>query len=406
MAICVDRSLEMIVGLLGILKAGGAYVPLDPTYPAERIEYMLEDAAPQVILTQTHLKAALPKTKAHVIALDADWKQIDTQPQTNLKKSDQTPQSLAYLIYTSGSTGKPKGVMVEHRNVARLFSATEDWYDFDDKDVWTLFHSFAFDFSVWEIWGALLYGGRLVIVPHDTTRNPTAFYRLLCEEGVTILNQTPSAFRQLIAAQAEEKAAHQLRAVIFGGEALELSMLKPWVARNGDQKPQLINMYGITETTVHVTYRPLTSEDIDHERGSPIGKAIPDLSIYLLDANKQPVPLGVAGEMYVGGAGVARGYLNRPELTAERFIPDPFSQDPELLFRYRARNWPETLTPEEMERWEQMRLQRLTQSSSGGITFAEFSAQIAVLCEAHKTDEDVKRILCALELWGKKLQNK
>ncbi|MVA49145.1 AMP-binding protein, partial [Agrobacterium vitis] len=231
-----------------------------------------------------------------------------------------TPSSLAYVIYTSGSTGKPKGVMVEHRNVQRLLATTEDLYEFGPDDVWTLFHSFAFDFSVWEIWGALLYGGRLVVVPQHTTRSPDEFYALLCKEGVTVLNQTPSAFRQLIAVQSASREKHRLRHVIFGGEALQPASLTSWYADERNSKTQLTNMYGITETTVHVTYRPLEIADTALGNQSPIGKPIPDLSAYILDAHGSPVPIGVTGELYIGGAGVARGYLNRPALTAERFL--------------------------------------------------------------------------------------
>ncbi len=219
-----------------------------------------------------------------------------------------------------------------HRNVTRLFSATQPWYQFNERDVWTLFHSCAFDFSVWEIWGALLFGGRLVVVPYLTSRSPEVFLALLARERVTVLNQTPSAFRQLIQAEQGNGQSNgqpsqlALRYVIFGGEALNLQSLKPWFERHGDQHPRLVNMYGITETTVHVTYRPLHAGELNS--GSPIGAPIPDLKIYILDERRQPVPIGVPGEMYVGGAGVARGYLNRPELSAERFIPNPFNRKP------------------------------------------------------------------------------
>ena len=233
------------------------------------------------------------------------------------------PNHLAYVIYTSGSTGKPKGVMVEHANVVRLFRATDAWFRFNENDVWTLFHSYAFDFSVWEIWGALLYGGRLIVVPKDIARSPQDFYKLLCRGKVTVLNQTPSAFRQLITAQAESEEVHRLRYVIFGGEALEVAALKPWYERN-PQHTQLINMYGITETTVHVTYRPLEQADAEQRGASLIGTNIPDLRTYILDPQRQPVPIGVAGELYVSGAGVARGYLHRPELTQEKFVANPF----------------------------------------------------------------------------------
>jgi len=330
-AICMERGVEMVVGLLGILKAGGAYVPLDPSYPAERLAYMLGDAAPPVVVTQERLKRQLPQSAATVVSVDTDREAIRRQPTRDPEPRAQglRGDSLAYVIYTSGSTGNPKGVMVEHRNVLRLFAATESWFGFGAQDVWTLFHSFAFDFSVWELWGALLYGGRVVIVPQLMARSPQEFYRLLCQEGVTVLSQTPSAFAQLARAQGEcPDLQHALRAVIFGGEALEPRALRPWVRRNGAARPRLINMYGITETTVHVTYRQLAREEIESERASVIGRPIPDLRAYLLDGHRQPVPVEVAGEIYVGGAGVARGYLNRPELTAERFVPDPFSAEP------------------------------------------------------------------------------
>jgi amino acid adenylation domain-containing protein len=324
--ICVEHSLEMIVGILGILKAGGAYVPLDPEYPQERLSFMLEDAQLPVLLTQQHFVESLPQNQARVVCLDTDWEKIAQKCESN-PENTATSENLAYVIYTSGSTGKPKGVLVNHANVVRLFAATDSWYHFNSQDVWTLFHSYAFDFSVWEIWGALLYGGRLVVVPYLVTRSPESFYELLCQEQVTVLNQTPSAFRQLIQAEQSIGTANDLslRLVIFGGEALELQSLQPWFDRHGDSSPQLVNMYGITETTVHVTYRPLSKADL-HDTASVIGRLIPDLQVYLLDQNLQPVPIGVRGEMYVGGAGVTRGYLNRPELTQQRFISNPFAE--------------------------------------------------------------------------------
>ncbi|NEO97868.1 MAG: amino acid adenylation domain-containing protein [Symploca sp. SIO2E9] len=327
--LCVERSLEMVVGILGILKAGGAYVPLDPDYPTERLSFMLEDAQVSVILTQQQLLESLRQDQARVICLDTNWETIAKNSESNLTHTA-TGSNLAYVIYTSGSTGKPKGVLVNHSNVVRLFAATDSWYHFNSQDVWTLFHSYAFDFSVWEMWGALLYGGKLVVVPYLVTRSPESFHQLLSQEKVTILNQTPSAFRQLI--QTEESITTtnnlNLRLVIFGGEALELNSLRPWFQRHGDQKPQLVNMYGITETTVHVTYRPLSLADLEGA-ASVIGRPIPDLQVYLLDQYLQPVPIGVPGEMYVGGSGVTRGYLNRSELTAQRFISNPFSDNPQ-----------------------------------------------------------------------------
>ncbi len=315
-AICVERGPQMIIGLLGILKAGAGYVPIDPAYPQERIAYTLGDSAPVAVLVQAdtrHLVGNLAQ-----IDLDALHQQATVNPCLHL-----SPANLAYVIYTSGSTGQPKGVMIEHRQVARLFSATQHWFGFNQHDVWALFHSFAFDFSVWEIWGALMHGGQLLIVPQLVSRSPDECYALLCEASVSILNQTPSAFRQLIAAQGNSDQAHSLRQVIFGGEALEPGMLKPWYARAVNAGTQLVNMYGITETTVHVTYRALEAADAQLVGVSPIGVRIPDLQLYILDAQREPLPFGVVGELYVGGAGVARGYLNRDALNAERFLHDP-----------------------------------------------------------------------------------
>ncbi|WP_031286052.1 non-ribosomal peptide synthetase, partial [Pseudomonas chlororaphis] len=321
-AICVERGLEMIVGLLGILKAGAGYVPIDPAYPQERIAYTLRDSEPLALLAQAGTRQRLGELA--VPLLDLDDPELDRQPSDNPQVPGLSSANLAYVIYTSGSTGLPKGVMIEHRNVARLFAATQAWFAFDRQDVWALFHSFAFDFSVWEIWGALVHGGRLLVVPQRVSRSPDDCYALLCQASVSILNQTPSAFRQLIAAQERSPLKHSLRQVIFGGEALETAILKPWYARVENAGTQLVNMYGITETTVHVTYRALQAADAQRLGASPIGGAIPDLQLYVLDERREPVPLGVVGELYVGGAGVARGYLNREALTAERFIDDPF----------------------------------------------------------------------------------
>jgi amino acid adenylation domain-containing protein len=323
--LCVERSLEMLVGILGILKAGAAYLPLDPHYPSERLEFMLSDAQATVVLTQGQFAEWFGHTDGEIICLDRDWPAIEHEDGAN-PRVQVFSENAAYVIYTSGSTGKPKGVIVSHASVTRLFMETQNWFQFSQNDVWTLFHSYAFDFSVWEIWGALLYGGKLVIVPYFVSRAAEVFYQLLCREQVTVLNQTPSAFRQLI--RAEEKAAHSagfsVRYVIFGGEALELQSLKPWIDRHRDERPHLINMFGITETTVHVTFRRIQEADLQAQSGSVIGKAIPDLQTHVLDDQFNLAPAGGTGELYVGGRGVARGYLNQPELTAARFVPDPF----------------------------------------------------------------------------------
>lgn len=325
---CLERSVEMIVAVLGILKAGGAYLPLDPAYPAERLSFMIDDAAVKVLLTTEDL-AGRAAAGAPVVLL------MDHSQETLAHESAENPEinclaeNLAYVIYTSGSTGKPKGVPVTHQNVARLLETTDDSFGFSERDVWTLFHSAAFDFSVWEIWGALLYGGRLVVVPYWISRAPEDFLDLLRREKVTVLNQTPSAFRQLVrVATAGAKPELALRLIIFGGEALDLQSLRPWFDVFGDLAPRLVNMYGITETTVHVTYRPLHTVDLAANAGSVIGSPLGDLRVYLLDQGQQLVPAGVPGEMYVGGAGLSRGYLKRLGLTAERFVPDAFSSIP------------------------------------------------------------------------------
>ena len=267
--ICLEPSAEMVAAILGIHKAGGAYLPLDPSYPRERLAYMLEDARIAAVVTRPAQAGVLPPTGLDVLCLERDAAAIERAGDEN-PAGGAEPDNLAYVIYTSGSTGRPKGVEVSHRNVSRLLSATERWFDFGPADVWTLFHSYAFDFTVWEVWGALAYGGRLVVVPFWVTRTPEAMRELIEAEGVTVLNQTPSAFKQLMAAdEAVGRSETSLRYVIFGGEALEPKSLRGWVERHGDERPQLVNMYGITETTVHVTYRRVRESDVAAGDGSP-----------------------------------------------------------------------------------------------------------------------------------------
>ncbi|MGK5728605.1 amino acid adenylation domain-containing protein [Streptomyces sp. URMC 124] len=315
-ALCSTRTVDLVVGVLGILKSGAGYLPLDPRYPLERLRATVTDAGCRLAVGDDVPDLGLTSVAP---AQDDLADEPDTAPAGGAE-----PGNVAYVIYTSGSTGKPKGVVVTHANAARLFTVTAGDFGFGPDDVWTMFHSIAFDFSVWELWGALLHGGRVVVVPYELSRDPEAFVRLLLDERVTMLSQTPSAFRQLAtAAEALGFPGTALRAVVFGGEKLEPAILKRWVERYGDDRPRLINMYGITETTVHVTLRPITRADLD-DRRSPIGAPLADLTLHVLDENLLPVVPGEEGELYVGGAGVARGYLNRPELTRERFLPDPF----------------------------------------------------------------------------------
>jgi len=321
----LERGPDLIPALLGILKSGAAYLPLDPANPADRIAYIVRDAkAPVVVTTRAHAELF----DGEPLLLDADAELIAGQPDTDPAVAG-SPENLVYTIYTSGSTGRPKGVALTHANVARLMDRGHEHFAFEPADVWTLFHSYAFDFSVWEMWGALLYGGRLIVVPDSVSRSPEEFLGLLVRERVTFLNQTPTAFRAL----ADTDADLALRAVVFGGEKLEVSELRPWADRFGLDRIALVNMYGITETTVHTTYRRLTERDLDAPAGSPVGRPLDDLRIVLLDGDGRLVPLGVPGEICVGGAGVARGYLNQPGLTAQRFVPDPFGPPGARLYR-------------------------------------------------------------------------
>ncbi|MFI8709486.1 amino acid adenylation domain-containing protein [Bacillus sp. NPDC077411] len=339
-ALAMPRSLEMVVSLLAVLKAGGGYLPLDPDYPSDRIAFMLNDAEPTCVITNTQVVIDCGKTPKIVVDDSEIIGELSKHSEENIGDIERiqplSPLHIAYVIYTSGSTGRPKGVMIPHQNVFRLFEATNHWFQFNSEDVWTMFHSYAFDFSVWEIWGPLLYGGRLVVVPHSVTRSPKEFLNLLVCEKVTVLNQTPSAFYQLMQADRENIEAGQklsLRYIIFGGEALELSRLEDWYSRHPENSPKLINMYGITETTVHVSYIELNQNIVSLRANSLIGCSIPDLKVYVLDNYLQPVPPGVVGEMYVAGAGLARGYLGRAGLTAERFIADPYGKPGTRMYR-------------------------------------------------------------------------
>ncbi|WP_230989936.1 non-ribosomal peptide synthase/polyketide synthase [Rhodococcus oxybenzonivorans] len=310
-AVALSRSVDLIAALLAVVRAGGVYLPVDVDYPAERVRYLLSDASPTVLLTSAADAANLPEVSCPVVLLEAA--PVSGSRVQGLLNHSQAQG--AYLIYTSGSTGEPKGVLVSHANVLWLLANTCREFDFGAGDVWTMFHSHAFDFSVWEMWGALTTGGRLVLVDHDVARSPRDFAELLSREGVTVLNQTPSAFGQL----ADYDVTDTVRLLIFGGEALDLALVSPWLARHPSVRA--VNMFGITETTVHVTHTDLGVGD---GRAS-LGRAIPGMRTYVLDTSLRPVPPGTVGELYVAGPQVSRGYFGRPGLTAQRFVADPFT---------------------------------------------------------------------------------
>jgi len=333
-AVVAHRSLDLVVAVLAVLKSGAGYLPVDPTYPADRIAYLFADADPAVVLTTADTEELVEHDLPSVVLEH----ELTDHPATDLTDADRrAPMSAehpAYVIYTSGSTGRPKGVVVPHANVIRLLTETDAWFGFGPEDVWTLFHSFAFDFSVWELWGALCLGGRLVVVPHLVSRAPEEFLGLLEAERVTVLNQTPSAFYQLMAADREHPARDlALRYVVFGGEALDLGRLESWYERHADDAPVLVNMYGITETTVHVSYIALDRELCRRATGSEIGVGIADLRLYVVDEQLRLVPPGVPGELCVAGGGLARGYWRRPGLTGSRFVPDPHGASGARMYR-------------------------------------------------------------------------
>jgi amino acid adenylation domain-containing protein len=315
-AIAMRRSRNLLPVILGTLRAGKTYVPLDPSAPPERARHIAAQFDDLLLVADPDLLSELPVLRV------TPERVLDEHPGDSAQPADVAPvdrrDQVAYVIFTSGSTGVPKGVKVTHGNVMTLFRAAEDRFDFGSDDVWCLFHSYAFDFSVWEMFGALLYGGRLVVVLDVAVRSPRSFVELLVREGVTVLNQTPSAFRRL-GAVLEPADALAVRWVVFGGEALHFEVLRRWLELRGPSA-RLVNMYGITETTVHVTFFEVDPGLVGAESASVIGAPLPHLAIHVVDQNLNPSPLGVPGELLVSGAGVAHGYRNAPDLSAQRFL--------------------------------------------------------------------------------------
>ncbi|MCX5403585.1 amino acid adenylation domain-containing protein [Streptomyces sp. NBC_00335] len=325
--VCLDRGVGQVLAVLAVLRAGAAYVPLDPDYPAQRLAFIVEDTAMRTVVTQPGMLADIEGLRSIPVTAEPE---DGSRPLPAVG-----PDTTAYVIYTSGSTGRPKGVLVSHRNVAALLAATRGEYAPGKDDVWSYFHSLAFDFSVWEIWGCLLSGGRLVVVPYDVSRDAEAFHGLLRTEGVTVLNQTPSAFAQLLNTEAFQGGGLAVRLLVFGGEALDRGMLLPWLDRYPADVCRPVNMYGITETTVFCTWH--TVDLAEARRGSrSIGRPLPGWDMYVLDGRGRPAPPGVPGEIHVGGAGVTQGYLNRPELNADRFSEDHLKGWPDRRLLYRS----------------------------------------------------------------------
>ncbi|MGN9763519.1 amino acid adenylation domain-containing protein, partial [Streptomyces sp. SD31] len=357
-AVLLDRDLDLMPTLLGVLKSGAAYVPLDPHNPDDRLVHILTDARAGILVSASgHADRVTDAFEGDLVLVGtgdadgtehvgdtghadgtghaADGEPFGTWPAT-APECPTGPDDLAYVIYTSGSTGTPKGVGVSHTNVLRLFRATREQFAFGDTDVVTQAHSHAFDVSVWEMWSALLHGGRMVVVPTEVSRSPEEFLDLLVAEQVTVLLQTPTAFRALSAPAGDGDPRFDrlaLRLVGFGGEKLETAELRPWVDRMGLDAPVLVNLYGPTETTMHACYHRIGADDLAHPGRSVIGHPLSDLRAHVLDPHGRLVPVGVPGELYVGGPGVARGYLGRPALTAERFVPDPFGPAGSRLYR-------------------------------------------------------------------------
>jgi amino acid adenylation domain-containing protein len=315
-----ERSFEMVVALLAVLKAGGAYVPLDPSYPAERLGHMLEDARAPVVLAQRHLVSQLPRQTGDVLPLDASWAAYAAEAGEDLEDLG-TPQNLAYVIFTSGSTGRPKGAMNEHRGICNRLLWMQEEYGLTGEDRVLQKTPFSFDVSVWEFFWPLLTGGRLVIARPEGHRDSAYLVKLICEAGITTLHFVPSMLRVFVEEEGLE-ACGSLRRVICSGEALPHELQERFFARL--PKAELHNLYGPTEAAVDVTYWACRRGD---ERLTvPIGRPVANTQMYVLDAHLEPLPIGVPGELYIGGLQVGRGYVGRDDLTAERFVPDPFSR--------------------------------------------------------------------------------
>lgn len=322
--VCLERSAEMMVALLGILKAGGAYVPLDPTHPTERLRQILDGAALKILVTAGEPASRLTQDGLCVINLDDERHALADQSRGN-PESGATKNNLAYVVHTSGSTGIPKGVAITHHSIVHLARTARPLFSFTESDVWTVFHTYSFDLSYWEMWVPLLSGACIVVVPKNVTQSPPLLYELLVNECVTVLSLTPSVLRQLFDPATKRSSMDQalsLRFITCGGEALPSELANELI----QQGVPVWNFYGPTEATVWASVYEVSAPH-ENEKIVPVGRPLPDVEFYLLEKNLEPVPIGVPGEINIGGIGLARGYLGRPDLTAERFIPHPFSAE-------------------------------------------------------------------------------
>lgn len=318
--ILLGKDVDAIIAVLALSKLGVTYVSIDINAPEYRVNFIVTDADCQFVITKSIYQNKLSGAKHQLLLMDQEASEIEKQAETNLPTIADLDHAM-YVIYTSGTTGQPKGVIQTHFNVSRLFQVTQPIFHFDHQDVWLWFHSLAFDFSVWEIWGALIYGGTLVIATEQDMTEPQQINQLIKTNQVTVLNQTPSAFQGLMQTYLQHfDKTLSLKYIIFGGEPLDIRRLADWWQLYGNTHPQLVNMYGITETTVHNTFKMLSQADLKRREHSNIGTPLADMNLFVVSQDLQIVPFGIPGELLVSGNGLAKGYLNQPDMTKQKFI--------------------------------------------------------------------------------------